>query len=89
MDHRHGLRTPISFSVRIYRRGSLLGTGVARNISRGGLFVELAEVPNGNESFVELEVMSMSARRLSARRLPGLIVHREPNGVGVMFADDS
>ncbi len=89
MDHRHGLRTPVSFSVRVYHHGEYKGSGTARNISRGGVFVELPEGPAINESFIELELMTLNARRHNARRLPGLVVHRQAEGFGVMFADDT
>ena len=87
MDHRHGLRTPVSFSVRIYHRGRLLGNGTARNISRGGAFVELTREPVPADNFVELELLGRDPAQRRSRRLPGLVVHRQSGGFGVMFAE--
>jgi len=57
-------------------------TGVATNISRGGVFVETAR----NISFGErISLIIHGSKHTKGVRLKGWIVRLDPNGVGVSF----
>lgn len=85
MEHRWGSRKAIVMPVTIYRDGLPAARGRTRNIGCEGLFIEADGVSFPEHSVVELELPRAVIRFRTKRRIPGLVIHHNEQGVGVMF----
>jgi len=84
MEHRLGRRVAITILVRMYCCNGMAGWGVARNISRDGMFIETAvAVEQGCCVDVRLTVPLPAGERTVP--IPGLAVHRAGDGFGMLF----
>jgi len=84
MDHRYGRRVAISISVQMHFGNGMASWGVARNISRDGMFIETAAaVPCDRCVDVRLTTPMPAGERTVP--IPGFVVHGTENGFGMMF----
>ena len=86
MEHRHNPRQQIELDVLINSRAGFI-PGRAVELSEGGAFVEVSApvpqiLPN---SVVELVLTIPGGIDRERYRLPALVVHSQPHGVGLMF----
>lgn len=82
MDHRLGRRRRMRTLVEVRSRRGLRARGLLCNISRDGMFLLCEPAPELNDS---IDVYMGSAPKQV--RIPGMVIHRRTNGVGVMFRD--
>jgi len=83
MEHRHGARhNALALADIRCRNGQR--TGLVYNISNDGMFV-LTEEPDEVTGGVELYITSDGEGR--AVRIPGLVVHNNNNGFGMIFRE--
>jgi hypothetical protein len=83
MDHRLDRRVPMNIPVRLSVQDGTAGFGVALNISRGGIYVRTAAPWRSGCVDVRMRVMTPAGERTAL--LPGLIVHGDGEGIGLMF----
>ena len=83
MEHRLDRRVPMSIPVRLRVQDGTVGFGVALNISRGGIYVRTAAPWRSGCLDVRMRVMMPTGARTAL--LPGLIVHANGEGIGLMF----
>lgn len=86
LDHRQALRVPVCIPVRIRYKGEPGTPGVALNISRGGVFIATVVRPRRNVcGTVRMRLPAPNGGRVV--EIPGLVVHRSANGIGMMFRE--
>jgi hypothetical protein len=88
MEHRWSERVPVSLEATLARAGSAAAIGRTRDLSAEGAFLEvqtgLMDLRPGTPLMVGLMLPeSESPRRV---RIPAVVVHRNTQGAGVMFA---
>ena len=83
MDHRLDRRVPMKIPVRLRFQEGTVGFGVALNISRGGIYVRTAAPWRSGCVDVRMRVVMPTGARTVL--LPGLIVHANGEGIGLMF----
>jgi len=86
IEHRWNPRFQIAIPVALNFKNGAYGHGVALDISAGGLFVKTA-VRSWHGSCVDVRITVMQADQSYPVRLPSLVVHRNRNGIGVMFLE--
>ncbi len=85
MEHRYGLRKPVSLDVLLYYQGLPVSICPARDIGLGGISVrptQLAILPP--HSPVEIELLHEDASK--RERLPAYVVHSSSHGMGFLFS---
>jgi len=85
VEHRCARRYALALPVRLY--SSALGElrGLARDLGSGGVFVAIEGTAFAPWSVLEVE-LPLPARRGSRKvRRAAIVVHRQPDGVGLMF----
>lgn len=85
MEHRLDRRVPMSIPVRLRVQDGTVGFGVALNISRGGIYVRTAAPWRSGCVDVRMRVVMPNGARTAL--LPGLIVHANGDGIGLMFRE--
>ncbi len=85
LEHRCARRYALSLPVRL--RSVALGElrGVARDLSTGGMFVAVAADTFAPCSVVEVDLPLPATHRERKLRCSAIVVHRQENGVGLMF----
>lgn len=83
MEHRSDPRKAVNIEIAIQCRWGTVG-GRALNLSCGGAFVELRPSALDTSNSVELTLV-LPNQAIGALRLSALVVHAQPNGVGLMF----
>lgn len=83
MEHRQGIRCRVLAPVRIHRRDVEAASGIVFNISRCGMFVRCAMVPETG-ACVDIEVTPLRGLNRTIH-IPALVVHRRERGFGVIF----
>ncbi|MEE9492638.1 MAG: PilZ domain-containing protein [Gammaproteobacteria bacterium] len=84
MEHRCSRRKPAGFKVVFYQDERPVQSGIAQNMSMGGLFVDVnTQYWRRYEAF-DIELSNMHGETL---RMPAVIMHRGDQGVGMMFED--
>lgn len=83
MEHRLDRRVPLRIPVRLRFQDGTVGFGTALNISRGGIYVRTAAPWRSGCVDVRLTVSTASGERTAL--MPGLIVHGNGEGIGLMF----
>ncbi len=82
-ERRFGVRRPIDLPVYIrYRKRRFLGAQ-ARNITVGGMFLEVQSLTLPIGTPVELEFREFGRSWL----IPGIVIRGNSQGIGVMFRD--
>lgn len=85
MEHRWGNRVAIDLPVRISTAG-LAGTGVLRNLSASGAFLETA-LPLEPLSMVRVQIPRGSLRGSGSAVARGLVVRSDTTGVGIEWCE--
>jgi len=83
MEHRLDRRVSLNVPVHLRYQDGTASFGTAQNISRGGIFVKTAAPWRSGCVDVRMTVSTSSGER--AALLPGLIVHGNGEGFGLMF----
>lgn len=85
MEHRLSERRPINLDVLIFYQGLPVGSGRTRNIGHEGMFIEteIRDFPEGTTLDIELDMDSGEGEQRV--RLLALIIHRNGEGMGLMF----
>lgn len=83
VERRYSTRHPVNFLVYIRYRRRRFSEAAARNLSVQGLYLEVKALTVPTGTFVELEFDCLGREWL----LPALVIHREANGIGIMFCD--
>lgn len=85
MEHRLSERRPITLDVLIFHQGLPIGRGRTRNIGREGMFIETKkkDFPEGTVLDMELDIDTDKGEQRI--RLPALVIHRNREGMGLMF----
>ena len=78
MEHRYQKRTPLCLDVMVLVGDSLKLRARSRDISTEGMFIELLGQCVPINTAVDIESSYLGC-------LPGLVVHAEGRGIGVMF----
>jgi len=86
MEHRWHLRVPIAIPVGLHFNDGACGSGLALNLSEGGLFIRTSMRPWRN-GCVDVRMSVHCDDGDCSIRLPALVVHRTSNGIGVMFRE--
>jgi len=81
-ERRWSARRREAIPVRLYQDGLLLSEGVSRDLGLEGMFVYADSPLLTQHMLLELE-LALRAERLY--RLQALVVHADPQGVGLMF----
>lgn len=82
MEHRCSIRKPLGIRVLIYKHGLPVQSGLSRNLSLGGVFVETGTYCWRRNECLEVEFAAAGG---CGFRLPALVVHQRQGGVGLMF----
>lgn len=86
LEHRCARRYALALPVRLYSAAFGELRGIARDVSSGGMFVALGGVKFAPWSVVEIELPPSATKQAGRRvRRPAIVVHRQPDGVGLMF----
>ena len=80
-ERRYSARRSVDLCVHIRYRGRRLHCANARNLSVGGMYLDVRSVTLPNGTLVELELECEGKELL----VPAIVVHRGKTGVGVMF----
>jgi hypothetical protein len=83
MEHRLDRRVPLRAPVRLRFQDGTVGFGTALNISRGGIYVKTAAPWRSGCVDVRMTVSTALGERTAL--MPGLIVHGDGEGIGLMF----
>lgn len=84
IDHRLGQRVDIRIPVRLRLPDGIQCAGLALNVSWGGIYVRTS-APLPSTGCLDVHITLRTAEREHRVRMPGLIVHRSEDGVGLMF----
>jgi len=84
IDHRLGQRVDIRIPVRLRLPNGIQSAGLALDIGWGGMLVRTS-APLPSNGCLDVHMTLRTAEREHRVRLPGLIVHRSEEGVGLMF----
>lgn len=86
MEYRQSKRVPARLTLLIYRKGTLVATGMLRNISNSGLFIS-TRCPNlapNEELEIEFDLHDRNSR--GNQRIKAQLVHRNHVGIGARFS---
>ena len=84
IDHRQARRLAVQIPLLLRFCHDQCAFGIARNLSRDGVFVETTARPEDN-SCLDLIVPGLALADAAPARFPGLLVHRTDQGLGVLF----
>lgn len=85
MEHRCSRRIMTCLSTRLFRQGLLVATGVIRNVSRHGVFVETDYCEaNKNQAF-DLEISSLNEH---LAMVSATIAYQAISGFGLEFLEE-
>lgn len=86
--HRSSSRLPLSIDVNVLHLGRKLAHTHTRNINPFGAFIELPTAKLATDDFVEMHFVDKENGKEHLLQ-KGLVMHRNEDGVGVLFAYDS
>jgi hypothetical protein len=84
MEHRCSRRKPADFKVVFFQDKHPVLSGIAQNMSMGGLFVDVNTHNWRRHEAFDIELSNGHGDTL---RMPAVIVHQSEQGVGMMFED--
>lgn len=87
IHHRSSGRIPLTLDVKVRHRGKYIGFTSTRDISPYGVFIELSATDLTTNDFVEMHFLDKHKKNRYLLQ-KGLIMHRNKEGVGVLFAHD-
>jgi hypothetical protein len=82
MEHRCSVRKPYEFQLLIYKNGLPVQSSVSRNLGLGGVFIKAGTSAWRKNECLEVEFLGCGK---AGMRLPAVVVHQSPRGVGLMF----
>ncbi|MFT6896086.1 MAG: hypothetical protein ACJA13_000483 [Paraglaciecola sp.] len=85
--HRSSGRIPLTLDVDVRHKGKYIGSTSTRDISPFGVFIELYATDLAADDFLEMHFLDKD-RKNKYLLQKGLIVHRNKEGFGVLFAHD-
>jgi len=83
MEHRCSVRKSIGFQLLLYKHGLPVQSGTCINMGLGGMLVDTGDRQWRKNEYLEVEILGQAGN--AAMRLPAVVVHQTPQGVGVMF----
>lgn len=83
MDHRLDRRVPLRIPVQLRFQDGTVGFGTALNISHGGIYIKTAAP--WRSGCVDVHMTVVMATEARTALFPGLIVHANGEGIGLMF----
>jgi hypothetical protein len=84
IDHRQARRLAVQIPLLLRFCHDQCAFGIARNLSRDGIFVETTASPEGNVC-LDLMVPGLALADAAPARFPVLLVHRTDQGLGLLF----
>ncbi|MCU0836086.1 MAG: PilZ domain-containing protein [Chromatiaceae bacterium] len=84
IDHRLGQRVDVRIPVRLRLPDGIQCAGLALNVGWGGIYVRTS-APLPSTGCLDVHMTLRTVEREHRVRMPGLIVHRSADGVGLMF----
>lgn len=88
LKHRSSSRLPLSIIVNVFRLGRKVASTHTININPFGAFIELPATKLATDDFVEMHFFGKENNK-EHQLQKGLIMHRNDDGIGVLFAYDS
>lgn len=85
MEHRLGIRHPVSVATALYPRESAPVIGLAREVSISGMFVEAPAQGLTTSSLIEVEISLQSNGEARTFRWLAMVIRKTDAGVGLMF----
>lgn len=85
MEHRWSVRKPVIVEVALRRQGSRFKRFKTRDLSMEGIFVESGPDSWPQDTFLELELPLYENGKQICHRVPVVVVHSSPEGMGLMF----
>lgn len=83
MEHRCSVRKSLGFQLLLYKHGLPVQSGTCINMGLGGMLVDTGDRQWRKNEYLEVEILGRAGD--PAMRLPAVVVHQTPMGVGVMF----
>ena len=83
MEHRCSVRKSLEFQLLLYKHGLPVQSGTSINIGLGGMLFDTGDRQWRKNEYLEVEILGPAGE--AAMRLPAVVVHQGPTGVGVMF----
>jgi PilZ domain len=83
MEHRCSVRKVIGFQLLLYKHGLPIQSGTCINMGLGGMLIDTGDRQWRKNEYLEVEILGQAGD--AAMRLPAVVVHQTPMGVGVMF----
>jgi phosphoenolpyruvate synthase/pyruvate phosphate dikinase len=87
IHHRSSGRIPLELDVKIRHKGKHMGSTFTRNITPYGAFIEFSATGLAADDFIEIHFLDKH-KQITSLLQKGLIMHRNKEGVGVLFAHD-
>ncbi|USF86346.1 PilZ domain-containing protein [Candidatus Endoriftia persephone] len=87
MEHRCNQRKPMSINVVLNYRNLGLVTGRTRNLSLGGMFIDIGVIKLSRNAVVELSFPVACGSGTQQCKAKALVVHHGSDGVGLMFCE--
>ena len=88
MEHRCTTRIPIQLKVKVSSNDNCLGVYESRDMNLFGIFLETGFVELPSDRTLELKIIvNKQLRRLYY--ISAAVMHRTPDGVGLMFVKDN
>lgn len=85
MEHRHSHRINAHLPIRLCTHDKAVITGVTRNLSRDGLFVEVNRCPLRKNQPLQVEIMD---KHCAWRSFGVIVTHHGEHGAGLEFVND-
>jgi hypothetical protein len=83
MEHRCSVRKSLGFQLLLYKHGLPVQSGTCINLGLGGMLVDTGDRQWRKNEYLEVEILGRAGD--PAMRLPAVVVHQTPRGVGMMF----
>ncbi len=87
MEHRNGIRVPVSMDVELWRGGRKCGSYKSSNVGQGGLFLTCPEEDIGVGGLLVVKLMAPNPDVAQKCGVKAMVVHKSGRGVGLMWAD--
>ncbi|MEE9343579.1 MAG: PilZ domain-containing protein [Gammaproteobacteria bacterium] len=82
MEHRCSPRRNAEYHLMFYQHGQVVQSGCVKNISMGGLFIQVSAGNWRRHEAFDVELVSSRGAKL---RLSAELVHKHSHGVGIVF----
>ena len=89
MEHRWSTRIPLSNRITLYQNNEPIAEGIAKDIGRGGLFLESGPLRHVINTTVSVVLTMDTEEGLERFCLLACVIHSSNTGVGLMFLEDN